>query len=292
MTTEYPPSPETTNKYIREEMTRLLHTNHIYTLDSHGWIDADTHDPGLIGHAMNQLDSLSWRFLDAATNSPSPPQLEPWEKFLVISGGDFEGLMEAARLSMGLMLFQDALVKEDSTASDSFFPVHLMSAMMLLGSASDRLRDFFIAAVFHKNAEKYQTGKYKGEKRSWYTTPFNEARECLGNRPELPAASVSKLPDLAGQIHDFRRMRNETVHVIATELGRRQQRLVDDPPSAPTDEFDWVITDEMLDKYSKEVETQHRNRISHPMDWYRLLIDASNHVFIIENTLRPRTWDT
>jgi hypothetical protein len=75
MPTEYPPSPQTTNEYIREEMTRLLHTNHIYTLDSHGWIDADTYDPEMVGHTMNQLDSLSWRFLDAAMNSPSPPQL-------------------------------------------------------------------------------------------------------------------------------------------------------------------------------------------------------------------------
>jgi hypothetical protein len=57
MPTEYPPSPQTTNKYIREEMTKLLHINHIYTLDSHGWIDADTYDPELVGHAMNQTDS-------------------------------------------------------------------------------------------------------------------------------------------------------------------------------------------------------------------------------------------
>jgi hypothetical protein len=190
---------------------------------------------------------------------------------------------------MGLMLFQDALVKEDTTASDSFFAVHLMSAMMLLGSASDRLRDFFIAAVFHKIAEKYKTGKYKGEERSWYTTPFNEARECLGDRPELPAASVTKLPDLAGQIHDFRKMRNKTVHVIATELGRQRQRLVDDSRPASTDEFDWEITDEMLHEYSREVETEHRKRVSHPIDWYRLLTEASNHVFIIENTLRRRS---
>jgi hypothetical protein len=73
-------SDQTTNEYIREEMTRLLHTNHIYTLDSHGWIDADTYDPEMVGHTMNQLDSLSWRFLDAAMNSPSPPQLATFRR--------------------------------------------------------------------------------------------------------------------------------------------------------------------------------------------------------------------
>jgi hypothetical protein len=42
----------------------------------------------------------------------------------------------------------------------------------------------------------------------------------------------------------------------------------------------------MLQKYSEETEVAHRKRISYPMDWYRLLINASNDVFIIENTLR------
>jgi hypothetical protein len=52
--------------------------------------------------------------------------------------------MEMARLSIGLMLFQDARVGEDTTAPDSLFAVHLLAAMLLLASASDRLRDFFI----------------------------------------------------------------------------------------------------------------------------------------------------
>ena len=235
---------------------------------------------------MRQTDSLSWRFLEAAMDSPSPPQLASWEKFLVVSGGDFEGLMEAARLSIGLMLFQDAVVRENITGSDSFFPVHLMGSMILLGSASDRLRDFFIGSVFHKTTDEYAKEKYRRQHRRWYRTPFNEARECLGDRPAPLAAALTILPDLTGQVQKFRDIRNEIVHVIATELGRQKQRLVNDPPSAPTDEFDWEITDDMLHKFSEEAATEHWNRISQPIDWYGLLIEASNQVFIIENTLR------
>jgi hypothetical protein len=32
----------------------------------------------MVGHAMSQTDSLSSRFLEAAMDSPSPPQLELW----------------------------------------------------------------------------------------------------------------------------------------------------------------------------------------------------------------------
>jgi hypothetical protein len=195
--------------------------------------------------------------------------------------------MEAARLSIGLMLFQDTLVRENTTASDSFFPMHLMSAMILLGSASDRLRDFFIAAVFHKTTKKYD----KGQKRSCYITPFNKARERFEGRPEPVATSIATLPDLAAQIQQFRTMRNKIVHGIATELGRQQQRLVDRPPSAAiaaTVEFDWEITDEMLRHSSEAAKIEHRKRISPPIDWYQLLIEAGNHTFIIENTRRCR----
>jgi hypothetical protein len=209
-------SPHKVNAYVREQMTTLLHANDIYDFDTYGWIDADTHDPEMVGHAMHQVDSLSWRFLETAMASPSPPQLEGWQKFLVRSGGDFEGLMKATRLSIGLMLFQDTLVRENTDESDSFFPLHLMSSMILLGSASDRLRDFFIAATAHKTTEEYE----KGQKRRSYTKPFHQARERLQGPLSTPARSLCTL---AVKIEKFRRMRNEIVHVISTELGRREQ---------------------------------------------------------------------
>jgi hypothetical protein len=258
----------------------LLHSNDIYDLDAYGWIDADTHDPKMVGHAMHQVDSLSGRFLQTALASPNPPQLEGWQKSLVISGGDFEGLMKATRLSIGLMLFQNAHIRGNTDESDSFFPLHLMSSMILLGSASDRLRDFFIAATVHKATDEYE----KGQKRRSYTKPFHQAIKRLQGPLSARARSLCAL---AVKIETFRRMRHEIVHVISTELGRREQRLVNEPPSrTDEDPFDFVITDEVLQKFSEEAEVAHRKRISYPMDWYRLLIRASNDVFIIENTLR------
>jgi hypothetical protein len=279
-------SPQAINAYMREQMTKLLHANDIYAFDAYGWIDADTHDPEMVGHAMHQVDSLSWRFREAAMACPNPLRLERWAQRLVISGGDFEGLMKAARLSIGVMLFQDSLVTDHIDASDSLFQLHLMSAMILLNIASDRLRDFFIAAAFRKTTGEY-TGDYKKSqnKRPSYSKPFHQARERLQHPLSAPAG---RLCGLAGKIQKFRSGRNEIVHDVATELGRLEELLVDNPPSrAHEDQFDWEeITDEMIQRFSEETKVAHQKRISYPMDWYRLLIDASNYVFIIENTLR------
>src|SRR4051794_16011045 len=94
-------SPKNADEYIRAETKKLLHERRIYDLNSYGWSGPDDYDPKMIGHAMWQTDSLAFRQLDAhfsATHSggPAPRVLEPWEQFLVQSGGDFEGLMQAA----------------------------------------------------------------------------------------------------------------------------------------------------------------------------------------------------
>jgi hypothetical protein len=290
MATQQFPSPRIISEYIHREMTSLLHANNVYRLDSYGWIDAETHDPALVGHAMRQTDSLAFRLLVG----DHPPPLSPWQKFLIIAAEDFEGLLEATRLSIGLMLFQSDIVGErPDTFDTSLISVHLMSSMFFLGAASDRLRDVFVAAVSNKTTTEYHHGKYNKQKRSWYKTPFIEAIEYLQSRPF--SDSIAKLPPLTETIHTFRDMRNEIVHVIATELAQRGKELVNNPPSAHDDEtveLHWEPTEaiitESLKQAEKEAETEHRNRISRPIRWYQLLIEASNHVFIIENMLRNR----
>jgi hypothetical protein len=98
--------------------------------------------------------------------------------------------------------------------------------------------------------------------------------------------AVAKLPDLAEAIEKFRFMRNDLVHRIATERGQQQRALVNEPPLKVTEDTDWEPTDEMLRELTEQAASEHRERISTPMRWYRLLVEASNHVFIIENMLR------
>jgi hypothetical protein len=230
---------------------------------------------------MRQTDSLAFRLLVGE----HPPPLLPWQKFLVIAADDFEGLLEAARLSIGLMLFQSDIIGERPDTFDTSIPlplisVHLMSSMIFLSAASDRLRDVFVAAVYNKTTAEYHHGKYNKKPRSWYTTPFIEAIEYL--QDGTFSESVAALPPLTEEIHKFREARNEIVHVIATALAQRGKDLVNNPPSAHDDEeefeIDWEATNAMI----AEAEAEHRERMSRAIRWYQLLIEVSNHVFIID----------
>ena len=200
---------------------------------------------------MNQTVSLSWRFLLAATDTLTAPSLTEWQKSLIIAGGDFEGLMESARLSIGLMLFQDALPRVSMDQS-SFLSLHLMRAMLLRGAASDRLWDFFVSAVFNKPREQsreisssakayYAKGRFQNRDRRQYSTAFYEASEYkFAKHSDAVSASIKALPEIAQKIEPFRSSRNGIVHRIATEQGRQQLRLVSEPPSNSPDNVEWT----------------------------------------------------
>jgi len=101
---------------------------------------------------------------------------------------------------------------------------------------------------------------------------------------------VAKLPPLTEKIYELRRLRTEIVHSIATELARQASDLVNNPPSAhdDDDEFEFTIDWEATKAMIVEAEAEYRERMLRPMRWYQLLIEVSNHVFIIENMLRNR----
>lgn len=282
---------------IRESIMALLRSNSIYDLGSYGWLNADDADPDLIGHAMWQTDSLSFRLLDARmaamqSKTAKFPELETWQRFLISVGGDFEGLMDTARLAIGLALFEREVGDTERFGGDSFFQLHLIAALVTLGAASDRLRDVFIAAIFHLRTKKYEGGdwKEKGDRKA-YGTPFLEAVERLELISAAPA-SVAKLPTLAADIHWFRRARNTVVHDVATESGRLAHEMANSPRPSTYGEGLEMSYERMLE-HASEYENRQAKRVAEemeqPIKWYKLIIEMSNHVFIVENTLRRHT---
>lgn len=267
-------------KFSHEEMTKLLHASGIYRLDAHGWKSYDEEDPDHIGHAMAQTQSLSFHYLEEVMNKPNPPTLAGWQKDLIVAGGEFEGFMETARLSMGLMLLH--------AGSLDFFPGHFMSSMFFLGAASDRLRDFFVAAVFQRRPVQWKPHDHEAGQFITYEAPFAEAlaRKTSGMHP-AHVDSLREMQDYIRRIAKHRQARHAIAHKIATEEGRREYRLVTVPRSPPVEDIDW----EQID-WSKVVDVvqedrkQYRARAAEPIDWYKVLIEASNHIYIVENGLR------
>lgn len=263
------------DQYILKKSESLLNQNRVAKFDCHGWLNADTPDPNFIGYAMAQSDSLSFRALEAKMGA-TPIQLEDWQKALIIAGGDLEGLMDSSRLCIGLMLLHER--------SFELVNVHFMSAMFLLGAASDRLRDFFIAAVFQRKPNS-------DSRRGKYVRPFDEAMSHQDvRRSEWVAASVQRLGPVAAEIAKRRDTRNMIVHDLATEEGRREFALVNDPPRPTINPNEWIaILRQGAPKFIDPEEESRKklmSRTPEPIGWYRLMVKACNDAFLVENQLR------
>jgi hypothetical protein len=282
-------SPKDVDKYVREEIAELLHANDIYEIGSYGWSGPDDVDPDTVGHAMWQVDGPTDELLFRDTGSTALPSVNKWQKLCSVAGADFEGLMIAARLSIGLALFQQRLVGERLDAEDSLTNVHSMAAFMTLGAASDRLRDVFIAAVFEKTARGYADTRERG----LFDTPFREAVEHRRDVPKV-AEALAMLESLAADNLPFRAARNKIVHRLATELGRMREAAIENIVSAQHDPTAWErLTDADFQAMEAQDEAAMKQKIAEtldrPMQWYRLLVETANEVFVVENGLRNRT---
>jgi hypothetical protein len=294
-----PITPAFVDKYVRDKGERILHARGIYELGSYGWRGPDDFDSETIGHAMWQTDSLYFHFLEAhfsAThaNGPAPRVLEPWEQFLVQSGGDFEGLMQAAWLSIGLTLFHRQTTERDHYGENSFFQVHLISSMILLSTAADRLRDLFVAAVFQINTDQYENARAEADglkgrkerKATWYNGPFYEAAQFAVAAAHAKEA-FSALPSMADRMFKLRSLRNQVIHTVATELGRQQRELAEKTePDVVAEEYFYENVRNWQEQSDAEYLARVEEDVTRLIDWYKLLIEMSNEVFIVENNLR------
>jgi hypothetical protein len=74
------------------------------------------------------------------------------EKEILTSGEDFCGLMEASRLSIGLVLIWKGRAQENPINESTFFWLHHTDAFLKLAIASDRIRDLRIIALIPRLA--------------------------------------------------------------------------------------------------------------------------------------------
>jgi len=256
-------------------------------------VNAYDADPEYIGHAMWQTDppfehDHLW-FIGRrgrTTRSPSPQPTEA-QQLLAVAGADFDGLMDAARMSIGLFLLQADATREFQLHDDKFLDLHHMSAVIYLATASERIREFFIVAAFRVPQKTYQNGAYRDLNRRRYTTPFHEALSTsAGSSPEL-AASLSKAYPPAEQIRELRDTRNALIHELATAIGHRERQLFQELPEIKEVE-DFKFED--LQKFKKAAEVRIEQQISDATkrlaDWHTLLARLSNEAFIVAHKHR------
>jgi hypothetical protein len=279
---------------LRNEAEALLEEAGIHNFNSYGWLNAYDADPDFVGHAMWQTDDPldSLLYFDGV-NEPAPhPPAPEWQRRLALAGADLEGLMQAARISIGLFLIQAKLSREKPLPfmEEDLFDLHWMSSIVYLSTASDRILALFIAATFRTSTDEYAKGSYNGQKRSWYTTPFLEARDSMANpSPTLLTEALNAAALLADKIKPLRNKRNKLIHELATAIAQRKRALLERRPlSAKPRNLDFPS----LQKAIKEMEARHKRELSKTIkqlaDWYELLVRGSNEVFIVEHYRRSQ----
>jgi hypothetical protein len=293
MNAKEPSSLQNLDEALRREAEQLLLEAEIWKFDTFGWLDAYTADPEFFGHALWQTESLSdvYLYYGFSDEAHEPPEPTEWQKLVAVSGADFCGLMNTARMTFGLLLVQAKLLRANIFHDDTVFDQHWMSTVIYLSTASERLRELFIATVFQKSSVEYKNVRYyKGEERRWYSTPFKEAKDAAMPRHNELSVSFDKLLPMAENIYKFQKTRNAIIHEVATLIGRRERELLNNQSWKVRPEENFDFSDIDIEKTKQDHEAAHEKRISETIsqltDWYFLLVRASNEVFIIENTLR------
>jgi hypothetical protein len=279
--------PNHLNDAIHAEVERLLIHAEIWKISNFGWLNAYDPDPEFIGHAKWQTEPpidtplFFHRRADHKAEQPEPPG---WLKTIAIAGADFEGLMEAARMSMGLLLLSIDAAKEKEFFDDSFFDVHRMSALIYLAIASDRLRELFIAAAFRQKQDEYIKSKVKvrGKSRREFLSPFAEAASTFTGYDCL-----TKLITLIPAVVEMRDERNVLVHEIATGIAHREReshRRKSEPADPTMENFQEL----------RKMRVVIREHLAHERDTvikklserYTLLVLTSNEIFEFESHVR------
>lgn len=278
-------------EYLELEVSDALQRHDIRDMFDHAWVAEDTASDEFIGLAMWVSEHHSPVLHGCQT--PSGYSREEYH-LLITTCEDLESLMQLARLGIGHSLWMSDLIKSQSIffLHDHQFWLNHINSVTLLGMASDRLRDLFLAAYFRTTFNEY---KNKNEKRfikpgnlksTFYQYPFVDASNTP--RPPNIATNLEKLVDLTKKIHQSRERRNKTVHDLATKAAKFMKKfLASDPTGVMTRNV--TSYEEMLENAQKvhiancaELDDE----IRFAKDWYSNLIKATSITFEVENILK------
>ena len=277
-------------EYLDLEVSEALQRHGIHDMFDYAWVDEDTPSDEFVGLAM-WGSAHSSPFLYGC-QIPSGYSREEYE-LLITTCEDLESLMRLARLAIGHTLWMSDLIKSQSIffSHDHHFWLNHINSVALLGMASDRLRDLFLAAYFRTTFKKYKDENRKrvinpgGLRSIFYQYPFVDASTA----PRLPgiATNLEKLIHLAEKIYQNRESRNATVHDLATKAAKFMKAfLASDSPGLMT--HDATSHKEMLEKSQKIHKAncaELDDAIGFSVDWYCDLVKAASITFEVEYVL-------
>jgi hypothetical protein len=201
-------SKEKLVEYLDEELRNFLNDSEIYEITQYGWLADNQPDPDYLGLAMWQSDppTAPQDLAGIVDYSEVSSDWEPRLSEMLGNGREFEELMLSARHSIGL----GGLYFDNPEEMNPCFAFHYSETETKLTMATDRLRDFFVAAFATLpgfTAKEVNWGKCDPGEFSAGFCPFTEVRDILKSNPDTSRElldCLTELQTLLEQLNSFR----------------------------------------------------------------------------------------
>jgi hypothetical protein len=274
---------------LHDYVEEALNEQGIYQITAYGWSDADTIDPAFVGHALWQSQPPTepdWQTINFNGGMPrSSPTVK--QESLVTCGEDFMGAMLAARHATGTSLCVNKCVAFNHSDDDEYW-LQNATSLLWLGIASDRIREFFLLAVFGQSADQFFSRR--SGPRNW-GAPFTASLTLARNQHELTL--LTELEALGLKIQSSRSARNTITHVHATRAAARSQALLSEQRTRATtgepypSPADLTLEELRVTAASTAYPQGERAAALEEMkEWYQRLAHTSNIIFQIEYNRR------
>ncbi len=262
---------------LYDQIKRAAEGAGLYAVESYGWLNENDADPEFLGHAMWQTEQP---MLAESTDAP----LSRVDVELLTAGEDFYGLMEAARIAAGLAVFRLPHVSGQPFHNDHLFWSQTLQAVIALGTATDRLREF--ARIGFRGGWPKRSGN-TGE----WEVPFGAAATLVSTAPPFVRDAGVRLQSVGAILHHRRKVRHEAVHELATKVAKSTNELATHvhEHGRRALEVEHLPYEEIQRRYEDghaAVLREHREAIEQIKSWYLLLVRASSDTFIVENWIR------
>jgi hypothetical protein len=267
-------------EYLDEELRLFLNDKGIYEIDQYGWLADDSPDPEYMGLAMWQIEppsgdqTIALKPEVADPNSLSEPSLENIFK----NGLEFEGLMKAARHSIGFaFLYNDPKEPLDLRTSGCFL-YHYADAVMKLDLATDRLRELFTNSfgLFSEMGPGHNDPASllccMNDEHYLFCLPFVKTRDMLTRKPGRYRELLECFRDLVPLIEQTSFYRLDSLE--------QSKKL-----SLPEGE-DRLARPDLAEQKAGQVTLDGNSATRDIAEWCKLLVKTGSQVFLAEYLYR------
>jgi hypothetical protein len=269
-------SKEKLIEYLDEELRLFLNDKGIYEINQYGWLTDNRPDPEYIGLAMWQIEPPP---STQASNPGSETAMLPAQSLdnIFRNGQEFEGLMKAARHSIGFTYLYHTPTDPCDEEVNPCFLQHYTDAVMKLNLATDRLRELFINSFEAFSGQAIQDNGPTDppglrDEHNLFCQPFFMVGEKLAEKPDHYRELLECFGDLVPLIEQTSSYRLEGLE--------QNQKLCSSEELTPT------ILEHPAGQQTDQAQLDGNIVTRDVAEWYKLLVKTGSQIFLAEYLLR------